>query len=128
MRDIPESDPTYHVESEVDPGTMPRGTPILFHVERFWGTSHIAPSIPVVEASSHAPPRPTVTNPIQILGPRRVNIGNTTYIPSHVPSSSNPIPLNAFLTTHPPSSSCGPLGQNVAISHVHSATAHMIVS
>ena len=67
---FPEPDPEYHFESEIDPGTMPRGTPTLFHVERFGGTSHIAPSIPMVEASSHAPHRPSVSNPIQIPRPR----------------------------------------------------------
>ena len=57
-------------QSKVDPRTMPGGTPTLLHAERFGGTSHIAPSIHVVEASSHAPPRPSVSNPIQIPGPR----------------------------------------------------------
>ena len=97
-------------------------------MERFGGTNHIAPSIPVVEASSHAPPRPSVSNPIQILGPRRVNIGKTTYIPSHVPSSLDPISSNVFLTTHPPPNSRGPLGCNVATSHVRSTTANAVVS
>ena len=82
----------------------------------------------MVEASSHAPPRPSVSNPIQIPGPRQVNIGNTTYIPSHVPSSSNPVPLNAFLTSHPPPSSRGPSSRNVATSHVYFVTSHTIVS
>ena len=128
MPDIPTPDPTYHAELELEPSTMPRGTPIPFHVKIFGDTSHIAPSIPMVEESSHAPPRPSVSNPIQIPGPRRVSIGNTTYIPSHVPSSSNPVPSNAFLMTHPPPSSCGPSGRNVATSHVHSATANMVIS
>ena len=94
MSDIPAPDLGHHAKSEVGPITTPRGTPILFHVKRFGGTSPIAPSIPVVEVSSHAPPRPSVSNPIQIPGPRKVNIGNTTYIPSHVPLSSNPIPFH----------------------------------
>ena len=70
MPNIPESNPKYHVESKVDPGTTPGGASIPFHVERFGGTSHIAPSIHVVEASSHAPPRSSVSNPIQIPGSR----------------------------------------------------------
>ena len=57
-----------------------------------------------------------------------MNIGNTTYIPSHVPSSSNPIPSNAFLTAHPPHNSHGPSGRNVATSHVHSSIANTVVS
>ena len=53
MSNIPAPDPAHHVKLEVEPGTMPRGTPIPFHVEIFGSTSHIAPSIPVVEATSH---------------------------------------------------------------------------
>ena len=30
--------------------------------------------------------------------------------------------------THPPPSSCGPLGQNVPTSHLHSVTTRMVVS
>ena len=59
---------------------MPRGTLIPYHVKRFGSTSHIAPSIPVVEATSHIPPRSKVSDPIRIPGPRRVTIGNSTYI------------------------------------------------
>ena len=54
------------VESKFDPNTTPGGTPIPFHADRFGGTSHIAPSIPVVEATSHVHPRPSVSNPIRI--------------------------------------------------------------
>ena len=57
-----------------------------------------------------------------------MNIGNTTYIPSRVPSSSKLVPSNTFLTTHPPPSSRGPSSQNVATSHVHSAIARTVVS
>ena len=101
MYNIPTLDPTNLDESEVEPSTTLGGTPIPFHVERFGSTSHITPSIPTVEASSHVHPRPSVSNPMRIPEPRLVNIGNTTYIPSHVPSS-NPVPSNAFLMTHPP--------------------------
>ena len=57
-----------------------------------------------------------------------MTIGNTTYIPSHVPLSSIPTPSNAFLTTLPPPHSRGPLSQNVASSHVHTATTYTVVS
>ena len=82
----------------------------------------------MVEAYSHAPPRPSVSNPLQILGMRQVNIGNTNYIPLDVPSSSNPIPSNAFLMTNPRPNSYGPSGQNVTTSHVRYATANTVVS
>ena len=128
MTDIPKFDLEYHAESEVDLGTTHGGTSIPFHVESFGGTSHIAPSIHVVEASSHAHPRPSVSNPIQIPESRRLNIGNTNYIPSHVPSSSTPIPSNSFLTTHSPPNSHGISGRNTATSHIHSNPIHTIVS
>ena len=57
-----------------------------------------------------------------------MTIGNTTYIPSHVPSSFIPTPSNAFLTTLPPRHSCGPSGWNVSTSHVHTATTRTVVS
>ena len=63
-------DLAFHVESEFEPNTMPGGTPIPYHVEMFGSTSHIAPSIPAVEATSHIPPRPRVSDPIRILDPR----------------------------------------------------------
>ena len=57
-----------------------------------------------------------------------MTIGNTTYIPSHVPSSSIPTPSNAFLRTLPPPHSRGPSGRNIAISHVFTMTTHTVVS
>ena len=57
-----------------------------------------------------------------------MTIGNTTYIPSHVPSSSIPTPSNAFLTTLPPPHSRGPSGRNVATSHVCTVATRVIVS
>ena len=53
MPDITTPDLAHHVEYEIDPSTMPGGTPIPFHVERFGSTSHITPSILVMEATSH---------------------------------------------------------------------------
>ena len=49
--DIPTNDSAHHDEPEVEPSTIFGGTPIPFHAERFGSTSHIAPSIPVVEAT-----------------------------------------------------------------------------
>ena len=66
MSDIPTPNSTHRVDSEVGPNTKPRGTPIPFHAERFGSTSHISPSIPVVEATSHVHPRPSVSNPMRI--------------------------------------------------------------
>ena len=103
---------------------MPGCIPIPFHAERFGSTSHIAPSILMVEATSHVHPRPGVSSPIQILGPRRLTAGNTTYIVSHVPTSFIPSSSNAI----PPPHSRGPTGRNVAMSHVHTATTHVVVS
>ena len=80
MSGIPTNDFPFHVKSDFETNTMPRGTPIPYHAERFGSTSHIAPSIPAVEATSHIPPRTRVSDPIRIPEPRRVTIGNTTYI------------------------------------------------
>ena len=58
--EIPTNDPAHHAEYEIEPSTTPRGSPIPFHAERFGSTSHIAPSIPMVEATSPVCPRPSV--------------------------------------------------------------------
>ena len=120
----PIHDTVFFAEMEFDPNTMPGGIPISFHAERFGSTSHITPSIPMVEATSHVRPRPSVSNPIRIPEPTRVTVGNTTYIISHVPSSSIPCSSNAF----PPPHSRGPLGRNVATSHVRTAATRPVVS
>ena len=70
MPDIPAHDLAHHVESKIEPSTMPGGTPISFHVEIFGSTSHITPSIPVVEATSHVCPRPSVSSHMWIPEPR----------------------------------------------------------
>ena len=70
MSSIPAYDLAHHAESEFEPNTTPGGTPIPFHVERFGNTSHMAPSIPVVEDTSHVRPRSGVSSPIQIPEPR----------------------------------------------------------
>ena len=53
-----------------------------------------------------------------------MTIGNTTYIVSHVPSSSIPCSLNVIHLTH----SRGPSGWNVATIHVCTATTRVVVS
>ena len=67
MFGFPTHDLAFHVESDFEPNTMPRGILIPYHAERFGSTSHIAPSIPVVEVTSHIPPRSRVSDPIRIL-------------------------------------------------------------
>ena len=66
MFGFPTHDLAFHVESEFDPNTVPGGTLIPYHVESFGSTSHIAPSIPVVEVTAHLPPRSRVSDPIRI--------------------------------------------------------------
>ena len=66
MSSFPTHDLAFHVDSEFEPSTMPRVTLIPYHVERFGSTSHIAPSIPVVEATPHIPPKPRVSDLIRI--------------------------------------------------------------
>ena len=51
MSSFPTHDLAFHVKSEFEPNTMHGGTLIPYHAERFGSTSHIAPSIPVVEAT-----------------------------------------------------------------------------
>ena len=70
MSGFPTHDLSFHVESEFEPNTMPGGTLIPYHVERFGSTSHIAPYIPLVEVTSHIPPRSRVSDPIRIPDPR----------------------------------------------------------
>ena len=70
MPGFPTHDLAFHVEFDFEPNTMPRGTLIPYHAERFGSTSHIAPSVPVVEVTSHIPPRSRVSDPIRIPDPR----------------------------------------------------------
>ena len=53
-----------------------------------------------------------------------MTIGNTTYITSHIPSSSIPSSLNSIPLPH----SHGPLGQNVTAIHVRTIATHVVVS
>ena len=62
MFGFPTHDLAFHVESKFEPNTMPGGTLIPYHEERFGSTSHIAPSIPTVEATSHVRPMPNVSS------------------------------------------------------------------
>ena len=63
MSGFPTHDLAFHVDSDFNPKTMPGGTLIPYHAERFGSTSHIAPSIPVVEVTSHISPRSRVSDP-----------------------------------------------------------------
>ena len=103
MTGFPMHDLTFHVKSDFEPSTMPGGNPIPYLVDRFGSTSHIAPSIPVVEATSHLPPRSRVSDPIRIPGPRWVTIGGSTYLITQIPSSS--VPSSSIV--HPPPYPCG---------------------
>ena len=53
-----------------------------------------------------------------------MTIANTTYVTSHVPSSSIPSSLNVISPFH----SRGPLGQNVATIHVHTTATRVVIS
>ena len=90
MSGFPTHDLAFHVESEFKPNIIPGGTLIPYHAERFGSTSHIAPSVPVVEVTSHIPPRSRVNDPIRIPDPRRVTIDCSTYIITRIPSSGKP--------------------------------------
>ena len=124
MSGFPTHDLAFHVESEFEPKAMPGGTLIPYHAERFGSTSHIAPSIPAVEATSYIPPRSRVIDPIRIPDPRRVTIGGSTYIITHIPSSSTP----SYSNVHPPPYSRGPSSWHVATSQVRIAITRPIVS
>ena len=67
---FPTHDLALHVEYESEPNTMPGANLIPYHAERFGSTSHIAPYIPVVEATSYIPPRSRVSDQIRIQDPR----------------------------------------------------------
>ena len=124
MSGFPTHDLAFNVESEFEPNTMLGGTLSPYHAERFGSTSHIAPSIPVVEVTSHVLPRSRFSDPIRIPDPRRVTIGNSTYIITQIPFSSVPSSSNV----HPPPYSHGPSGRNVATSHVRTTATHVAMS
>ena len=128
MPDIPETGPAPYDGSGVEPGAAPWGTSIPFQEDWFGSSIHITPSIHVVEVSSHTHPKPSTSVPIQGPEPRHVNIGGTNYIPSHIPSSSTPIPSNYFLKNHPPPNSSGPSGRISTVSHVRSTSTNIVVS
>ena len=109
---FPMYDLRFHVEPDFEPSTMPGGNPMPYLAERFGSTSHIAPSIPVVEGPSYIPPRSRVSDLIGILGSRRVTIGTSTYLLTEIPSSSLPSSSNV----NPPPYSRGPLSRHVATS------------
>ena len=127
MTDLPDTDMTPNVGSSVNLSATPGGIAIPFQEDRF-GCSHIAPSTPGVGGSSYTQTRPSTGILVHGSNPRHVNIGNTSYISSHVPLSSTPIPSNAFIMTHPPPNLHGPSGRSTNISHVVPMSTHTVVS
>ena len=81
MDNIPETGSTPHDESVIDPGGARGVSSIPFQEDRFGSSSHITPSIPMVEVPSHTHIRPSTSVAIQGPEPRHVNIGGTSYIP-----------------------------------------------
>ena len=73
-------------------------------------------------------PSPSTVVPFRGTDPRHVNIRGTSYIPSHIPSSSTSVPSNAFLMTHTPPKSHGPSVQSSTVIHVHPESSHIVVS
>ena len=121
---FPMHDLTFHVESDFEPSTMPGGNLMPYLAERFGSTSHIAPSIPVVEAPSYIPPRSRVSDPIGIPGSRRVTIGTSTFLLTEIPSSSLPSSSNV----NPPPYSRGPSSRHVATSQIRTTITRPVVS
>ena len=74
MSGFPTHDLAFHVESDFEPNTIPGGTLIPYHEERFGSKSHISPSILAVEATSYLLLGLMFSNPIRIPDPRRVMI------------------------------------------------------
>ena len=91
MQNLLEAISPFNVGSDVDPGTMPGGTAIPFHVDRF-GTGHIEPPTHAVGGYSYQLPRPNTSVLVHGNGPRYVNIGSTTYIPYYAPYSTAHVP------------------------------------
>ena len=77
---LPDFGPEPNVRSSVDPGVAPGGTSIPFQEERFGSTSHITPSIPVVEVPSHTQPKPSTSVPIRIPKPKHVKIARVIFL------------------------------------------------
>ena len=95
-------------------------------MDRF-GSGHTAPSTHVVGGSSYTLPRTNSGVHVHRNGPIHVNIGSTSYTPSYVPSSTTPVPSNAFLISHHPHSSHGPSGRSTTSSHVFPSYSHVVV-
>ena len=103
--------------------TLCLGALSLLTMQRGLG-AQVTLHLPTRRWKSHIPPRSRVSDPIRIPDLRRVTIGNSTYIITQVPSSSIPSSSNV----HPPPHSHGPSGQNVAMSHIHTAVTRPVVS
>ena len=93
----------------VDPGVGLGGTTTPYLAHRF-GSGHIPPSTPFVGVFSLPSSGLNISVHSHGSGSGYVSVGSTTYIPSYVPSSTAPIPSNAFLMMNPPCVSHGPSG------------------
>ena len=115
------------VDLGIDPSTMLGSTTIPYHSDRF-GSNYIAPSTPFVGGSAYPLPRPNASICLYRRGPRHVNIGSTTYIPSYAPSFTSPIFLNVFFMMHPPHISHSSSGWSATSSHVVASFTNTFVS
>ena len=117
MPDLSKAFMSSAVDPGIDPSTTLGSTTIPYHSDRF-GSNYIAPSTPFMGGSSYPLTRPNASIPLYRRGPRHVNIGSTTYIPSYAPSSTAHIFLNAFFMIHPPHISHSSSGWSATSSHV----------
>ena len=105
------------VDPVIDPSATLGSTTIPYHSDRF-GSNYIVPSTPFMGGSSYPLTRPNASIRLYRRGPRHVNIGSTTYIPSYASSSTAPIFFIVFFMMHPPHISHGSSGWSATSSHV----------
>ena len=108
---------SFVVDPGIDPSVGPGGTSAPFLADIF-GSAHISPYAPFVGGFSHPSSRRNTGIHFHGGVPRHVNIGGTSYIPSHVPSFTVPISSNSFFMAHPPHKPDGPSGWRTSSIHV----------